>query len=319
MKKNEIINIEKIPKSAKKESSYKNFPIPEIIYKPNNKIFLFPRIKNLKNNNIELYKNICKNNDKKNNKVKKNISNSNKKEEICLSENNRINPKNRKNSIHSIIINSKNYPLQKYLHNNKQLKINNFKKKSILSKNNYINKNESSSNNSNNSQIKLKKNVQKITITSDKMYNRFKDGISKLKKKPLELVIDENNINHNYENKCNDIFKTTQVLPTIKLGCKYDQVDNNNNNNTEEEKNEYLEKLKKLMHKINKKNNNKSRNAYSILDNIKKKKTYDCERLIQKTSEEVKKYQERINYVYNNLKKTFDKSNNEWNYYDFNY
>ena len=319
MKKNEIINIEKIPKSAKKESSYKNFPIPEIIYKPNNKIFLFPRIKNLKNNNIELYKNICKNNDKKNNKVKKNISNSNKKEEICLSENNRINPKNRRNSIHSIIINSKNYPLQKYLHNNKQLKINNFKKKSILSKNYYINKNESSSNNSNNSQIKLKKNVQKITITSDKMYNRFKDGITKLKKKPLELVIDENNINHNYENKCNDIFKTTQVLPTIKLGCKYDQVDNNNNNNTEEEKNEYLEKLKKLMHKINKKNNNKSRNAYSILDNIKKKKTYDCERLIQKTSEEVKKYQERINYVYNNLKKTFDKSNNEWNYYDFNY
>ena len=317
MKKNEIINIEKIPKSAKKESSYKNFPIPEIIYKPNNKIFLFPRIKNLKNNNIELYKNICKNNDKKNNKVKKNISNSNKKEEICLSENNRINPKNRRNSIHSIIINSKNYPLQKYLHNNKQLKINNFKKKSILSKN-YINKNESSSNNSNNSQIKLKKNVQKITITSDKMYNRFKDGISKLKKKPLELVIDENNINHNYENKCNDIFKTTQVLPAIKLGCKYDQVENNNNTE-EEEKNEYLEKLKKLMHKINKKNNNKSRNAYSILDNIKKKKTYDCERLIQKTSEEVKKYQERINYVYNNLKKTFDKSNNEWNYYDFNY
>ena len=25
------------------------------------------------------------------------------------------------------------------------------------------------------------------------------------------------------------------------------------------------------------------------------------------------------NDTYNNLKKTFDKSNNEWNYYDFNY
>ena len=152
------------------------------------------------------------------------------------------------------------------------------------------------------------------------MYNHFfNNEISKLKQKPLELVTHKNNISIIDENN-NNIFKTTEILPTIKLGCKYDQGDNNHTN--DEDKDEFLEKLKIVMNKIKKKKK-KSRsrniftqNCYEVLDNMKKKKVNECERLIRETSEEVKLYKEKINSVYNNLKKTFEQ-NDEWNYYNY--
>ena len=60
------------------------------------------------------------------------------------------------------------------------------------------------------------------------------------------------------------------------------------------------------------------KNCYEILDDIKKKKTYDCERLIEKTSDEAQKYRKQIHLIYNNLKKTFEQ-NEEWNNFDYFY
>ena len=222
MQKNEILNIEKIPKSAKKESSYKNFPIPEIIYKPNNKIFLLPRIKNIKklniqfNNNIKYYnKKTNKNNDKIKNKT------NNKKEQLCLSENNKIKSNNSKKIIHNIIINSNNYPNFKVnsLCNKKKIKINNLK----LNQDNLINIHINDENNPKSSRININyfKNWPKITLTKDKMFNRFRDGISKLRKKRL-IVLEKNNKKDFDTNNKNDIFKTTEVFPNINIGCKYD-------------------------------------------------------------------------------------------------
>ncbi len=62
----------------------------------------------------------------------------------------------------------------------------------------------------------------------------------------------------------------------------------------------------------NRSRNNPGKNCYEILDSMRKKKTYDCEKLIEKTSEEVKQYKVRIFNNYNNLKMTFEK-NKEWN------
>lgn len=67
------------------------------------------------------------------------------------------------------------------------------------------------------------------------------------------------------------------------------------------------------IYKLKKKSRNlNSKNCYEILDDIKRKKTYDCEKLIEKTSEDVKNYQEKIKKVYTNLKKTLEE-NDEWN------
>ena len=329
MQKNEIIDIEKIPKSAKKESSYKNFPIPEIIYKPNNKIFLLPRIKNIKKLNIDFNHNIkySKNTNKNNDKIINNTTT--KKEQLCLSESNRIKSEKSKKIIHNIIINSKNYPNLKAnsLCNKPKININNLKLKSLLNKDNLINIHINDDNNPKSSRINIHlfKNWPKITLTKDKMFNRFRDGISKLRSKRLIILEknkkranDINNIN-DINNK-NDIFKTTEVFPNINIGCKYDPGDKNTME--EDEKIEFNEKIRDMVNKICNSNiksrNIRTRNCYEILDDLKKKRTYDCERLIEKTTEEVKDYKNRINCVYNNLKKTFEEGE-EWNNINYFY
>ena len=322
MRKKQIINLEKIPQSAKKESSYKNFPIPEIIFKPNNKIFLLPRIKNLNKINFEIFNNINKKNENNKNNIK--VNNVAQTEELILSENNRIKYKKSKKKIHNVIINSENYP--KLLNNIKNKKINTEKLKYLLNQNSHQNNKITEENKSRNKLIILNdnKNLPKLTISSDKMHNKFRDGRTKLRERELKDLARINNkiINDNSNNE-NDIFKSTEVFPSIKVGCKYDPDDKKTFE--EEEKAEFNQKIKEMMNKISKhktrSRNNPCKNCYEILDYIKKKKTYNCEKLIEKTSEEVKQYQQKINNVYNNLKKTFEEGQ-EWNnletFYDSN-
>ena len=327
MEKKEIINLKSIPQSAKKESSYKNFPIPEIIYKPNNKIFLLPRIK-YKRINIEFYNKISKNKENDKNNDKDNIKNNKKEEELCLPENNKNKTENSKNQIHNVIMNSKNYPKLKSLsinkYKNNQMK--NLKLKNILNQNNMniqITEENNSNRNIRNLNINLYKKLPKITLSSDKMFNKFRDGMSRLREKPLEVIANKNLITiNNIKNKNkNDIFETTETFPTIKLGCKYDPEDRNTTD--EEEKIWFSEKLKDMINKICtnkiKSRNLKNKNCYEILDDIKKKKTYDCEKLIEKTTEEVKEYKKQIIHVYKTLRKNFEESderNNLDNFYN---
>lgn len=313
MEKNDIINLENIPESPKKESSYKNFPFPEIIYKPKNKIILLPRIKNLKNINIELNKNNI------NNKQNENNNNSNSIKDKCLSENKRLKLEDSKKSVHNVIINPKQFPKLYSLPNKEKIKIHNLK--SIINKDNNLNINISEFSNCKSNCLYLNKNLPKITITSDKLYNRFKDGMSKLKQKPLEIITKKNNNSaHTIDNKKDDIFKTTEIFQNIKLGSKYDPEDVNSYQ--EDEKIEFNEKIKNLIYNLNNKKNRSRnihmKNCYEILDDIKKKKTYDCERLIEKTSDEAQKYRKQIHLIYNNLKKTFEQ-NEEWNNFDYFY
>ena len=305
MQKNELINIKNIPASSQTESAYKNFPIPQIFYKPNNKIYLLPRKKFAKKINIEFIINgINKNKKDKENKedtidiTKKNVN-----KEICISEEKRI---KKENSIHNVIINSENYPNLKSLSYKQKAKINNLR---LKPKNNNLNIHITDSNNSKKDfiNLKLKENLPKIN-------NVFRVRISKIKEKPLEIINQNNSNDENVRNKRNDIFKSTEVFPIIKLGCKYNIEDRNT---LEEEENiEFNAKLRKMLnniYKLKKKSRNiNSKNCYEILADIKRKKTYDCEKLIEKTSEDVKNYQEKIKKVYTNLKKTLEE-NDEWN------
>ena len=294
MQENEIINIKRIPQSSKKESSYKNFPIPQIFYKPKNKIFLLPRNKQIKKINIEfIMDRIKKEKEKTINKSKKNLYKG-----ICISEEKRIKNDNSKNSIHNVIINSKNYPNLDSLSKKQKTIINNLK---LKSKNNNLNIHVMDSNVSKNNQINLNENLPKIN-------NLYKERV---KQKRLEII---NQNNSNYIKNRNDIFKSTEVFPVIKVGCKYSNEDRNTLE--EDEQIEFNSKLRNMLNNIykkkNKSRNNNTKNCYEILEYIKKKKTYDCEKLIEKTEEEVKNYQEKIRDVYTNLKKTFE-DNDEWN------
>lgn len=328
MSKKEIISLKSIPQSAKKESSYKNFPIPEIIYKPNNKILLLPRIK-YKRINIEFFNKIYKT--KENRENNDSALNEKKEEKLHSSENIKIKQDNSKNTIHNVIINPKNYPSIKSLSNNKRKRIinriNNLKLKNLLNQN-FLSIQMTEENNCKSSRrninINLYKNLPKITLSSDKMNNRFRDGLSNLREKRLEIITNKRLLSRNdikNKNK-NDIFKTTEVFPTIKFGCKYDPDDKNTLE--EEEQIEFSDKLKDMINKIckskNKSRNIKNKNCYDILDDIKRKKKYICKKKIQKTSEEVKEYKNQIINVYTSLRKNFEEGD-EWqnldNFYNF--
>ena len=145
--------------------------------------------------------------------------------------------------------------------------------------------------------------------------NRFIDGLSNLKEKRLEIITNKSLLSRNAIKTKNkyDIFKTTEVFPTIKIGCKYDPDDKNTLE--EEEQIEFSDKLKDMINKIskskNKSRNIKNKNCYDILDELKRKKKYNCKKLIQKTSEEVKDYKNQIINVYTSLRKNFEEGD-EW-------
>ena len=334
MENNDIIDIEKIPESPRKESSYKNFPIPEIIYKPKNKIILLPRIKNINNNNynsnnkntnnnsIKNYNNKdFDNNNNSNNSIPHSNSNSKSKstKDKCFSEKKRLNSGKSKRTINNVILHPKIYPnLYSIQNKNKIVKLDNIKSLLNNKKNVGINISESINNckRKRNNYIHLKQYLPKITITSDKLYNNFRDGLSKLKQQPLEVIVKQNleNDKNTIDNRNNDIFKTTEVIQNIKVGSKFDPDDNTIEN---EEKNEFNEKLKNYMYNLNNKKKNKSRNlkiknCYEVLEDMKKKKTYDYERLIEKTSNEARQKKRQIFLIYNNLKKSFEQ-NDKWN------
>ena len=315
MQNNDIINVESIPKSAIKESSYKNFPKPEIILKSQKKIVLLPRIKNCKTIDIEI--------DKVNKSLDAYEPNKNdikQKEKISQSESKKLKVTK---SIHNLIIDTKNYPKLKLnslsnQHNSKN-NINNLKLKSLVSasKNQNINiVNETDENNNNT--INTNQNIEKndlpniFNISKDKAKRFFRfNKLPKLKPQPLESIIDKINAN----SLVNDnIFKTTEVFPTIKVGGKYDPEEVNTIE--EEEKVEFNEKIKYMMNKMslkkNRSRNTKIRNVYEILDDLKKKRVSDCKKLIQKTSKEVQMYKKKMDKMYNDLKKSFD-NEDEWN------
>ena len=315
MQNNDIINVESIPKSAIKESSYKNFPKPEIILKSQKKIVLLPRIKNCKTIDIEIDKG-----NKSQEAYEPNKKDIKKKEKISQSESKKLKITK---SIHNLIIDTKNYPKLKLnslsnQHNSKN-NINNLKLKSLVSasKNQNINiVNETDENNNNT--INTNQNIEKndlpniFNISKDKAKRFFRfNKLPKLKPQPLESIIDKINAN----SLVNDnIFKTTEVFPTIKVGGKYDPEEVNTIE--EEEKVEFNERIKIMMNKMslkkNRSRNTKIRNVYEILDDLKKKRVSDCKKLIQKTSKEVQMYKKKMDKIYNDLKKSFD-NEDEWN------
>jgi hypothetical protein len=324
MENNDIINIEKIPESAKKESSYKNFPIPEIIYKPKNKILLLPRIKNINNNNNNNNKDFDTNNNSKRNNNSNSNSNSVSKRDKCFSEKKRLKSGKSKKSVHNVILNSKKCQNFHSIPNkNKIVKLGKVKSRLKNGKNVEINISESINNCK---RHHLKKYLPKITITSDKLYHNFRDGVSKLKQKPLEEIIrkrneKQNNKNstQNRESRENDIFKTTEVIQHIKVGCKYDPEDNNTIE--DDGKNEFNEKLKNYMNglsniKKNKSRNLRTKNCYEILEDLKRKKTYDCEKLIVQTTNQARRKKREIFLIYNNLRKSIEQ-NDDWNINDY--
>ena len=321
MQNNDIINVESIPKSDIKESSYKNFPKPEIILKPKKKIVLLPRIKNFKTIDIEIDKG-----NKSHEAYEPNKNDMKQKEKVSQSESKKLKIAK---SIHNFIINTKNYPklVPNSLSNNHNSKnnIKNLKLKSLVSasKNQSINKvNETDDNNNNNSNniISTNQNVEKeksdlpniFNISQDKAKRFFRfNQLPKLKPQSLESIIDKINAN----SLVNDnIFKTTEVFPTIKVGGKYDPEEVNTIE--EEEKVEFNERIKIMMNKMslkkNRSRNTKIRNVYEILDDLKKKRVSDCKKLIQKTSKEVQMYKKKMDKMYNDLKKSFD-NEDEWN------
>ena len=319
MQNNDIINVESIPKSDIKESSYKNFPKPEIIFKPQKKIVLLPRIKNFKTIDIEIDKG-----NKSHEGYEPNKNDIKQKEKISQSESKKLKIAK---SIHNLIIDTKNYPKLvlnslSNKHNSKN-NINNLKLKSLLSasKNQSINKvNETDDNNNSNNIISTNQNVEKeksdlpniFNISQDKAKRFFRfNKLPKLKPQPLESIIDKINAN-SVDNE--SIFKTTELFPTIKVGGKYDPE--GVNTIEEEEKVEFNERIKIMMNKMslkkNRSRNSKNRNVYEILDDLKKKRVSDCKKLIQKTSKEVQMYRKKMDKMYNDLKKSFD-NENEWN------
>ena len=314
MDKNDIINIEDIPKSPQRESSYKKFPIPQIIQKKNKKIFLLPRIKNLKALDFDIEKDIT--NDigisRKKNSKEKEIS------FVDNSKNKRLNSEKSKKIIHTIEINSKKYPKLISLSKNKS-KINNIKFKSLLNQNISLNMNKedlSSINNKSSCKKIFGNDLPKIMPLPEKPKFVFRSRMSKLKPKPLESVIheiDSNNI-HTIHKEKDNIFKTTDAFPNIKIGSKYNPEDVNSFE--EEEKVEFNENLKNILEKLNLKKirtrNNRERNCYEILTDLRKKKVYNCQKLIEKTSDEVRIFKEQLDSYYNKLRKSFEQ-NDDWN------
>ena len=316
MQNNDIINVESIPKSAIKESSYKNFPKPEIILKSQKKIVLLPRIKNYKTIDIEIDKG-----NKSHDAYEPNKNDIKQKEKISQSESKKLKIAK---SIHNLIIDTKNYPKLKLnslsnQHNSK-ININNLKLKSLVSasKNQNINIVNETDENNNNNIISTNQNIEKndlpniFNISKDKAKRFFRfNKLPKLKPQPLESIIDKINAN-SLDN--DNIFKTTEVFPTIKVGGKYDPE--GVNTIEEEEKVEFNEKIKYMMNKMslkkNRSRNTKIRNVYEILDDLKKKRVSDCKKLILKTSKEVQMYKKKMDKMYNDLKKSFD-DEDEWN------
>ena len=315
MQNNDIINVESIPESDTKESSYKNFPKPEIIFKPQKKIVLLPRIKNFKTIDIDLDKG-----NKSHEACEPNKYDIKQKDKVSLSENKKLKIAK---SIHNLIIGPKNYPnlILNSLSNshNSKININNLKQKSLVnaSKNLNINKVQETDDNNNNNIISTSQNMEKsnlpniFNISQDKAKRFFRfSNLPKLKPKPLESIIDKINAN-SIEN--DSIFKTTELFPTIKVGGKHDPE--GLNSIEEEEKVEFNERIKYMMNKMslkkNRSRNAKNRNVYEILDDLKKKRISDCKKLIQKTSKEVKMYKRKMDKMYNDLKKSFD-NEEEW-------
>ena len=159
MQNNDIINVESIPESDTKESSYKNFPKPEIIFKPQKKIVLLPRIKNFKTIDIDLDKG-----NKSHEACEPNKYDIKQKDKVSLSENKKLKIAK---SIHNLIIGPKNYPnlILNSLSNshNSKININNLKQKSLVnaSKNLNINKVQEPDDNNNNNIISTSKNMEK--------------------------------------------------------------------------------------------------------------------------------------------------------------
>jgi hypothetical protein len=311
MQNNNIINVESIPQSDIKESSYKNFPKPEIIYKPRKKIALLPRIKKFKSKDNEI--------DKKNKSLDEyepNKKKSKQREAISLTENKKL---KLTKSINSLIIDTKNYPnlIPNSLSNNHNSKINNLILKSFLSasKNQNINKVQETDGNYSNIII-TNQNIEKnniFNISQDKANRLFRfNSLPKLKPQPLESIIDKININSIDRDS---IFKSTEIFPAIKVGGRHETE--GENTIQEEEKIEFNERLKFMMNKMSlKKNINriaKDRNVYEILDALKKKRLSNCKKLIQKTSKEVQMFRKKMDKMYSDLKKSFD-NEEKWNY-----
>ena len=212
---------------------------------------------------------------------------------------------------------------------NSKININNLKLKSLegVNNNQSINKiHETECNNNNIIRVNKnfeKNNIQKIfNISQDKAKRFFRfNNLPKLKPQPLEQIIDKININ-NMDN--DSIFKSTEVFPTIKVGCKFGSE--GEYTIQEEEKTEFDERLKFMMNKMslkkNKTRNVKVRDVYKILDDIKKKKVSNCKKSIKKTSKEVQMYKKKMDKLYNDLKKSFDYgdewNNNKNNFFEFN-
>ena len=313
MQNNDIINVESIPKSDINESSYKNFPKPKIILKSQKKKVLLPRIKNYKTIDIEIDRG-----NKSHDEYEPYKNDIKQKEKILQSESKKLKITK---SIHNLIIDTKKYPKLKLnslsnQHNSKN-NINNLKLKSLViaSKNQNINiVNETDENNNNiiSTNQNIEKNDLPKIISKDKA-KRFLpfNKLPKLKPQSLESIIDKINAS-SLDN--NNIFKTTEVFPTIKVGGKYDPEAVNTIE--EEEKVEFNEKIKYMMNKMslkkNRSRNVKIRNVYEILDDLRKKRVSDCKKLIQKTSKEVEMYKKKMDKMYNDFKKSFD-DEDEWN------
>ena len=316
MQNNDIINVESIPKSDIKESSYKNFPKPEIILKPKKKIVLLPRIKNFKTIDIEIDKG-----NKSHEAYEPNKNDMKQKEKVSQSESKKLKIAK---SIHNLIIDTKNYPklILNSLSNkhNSKININNLKLKSLLSesKNQNIKKVNETDDNNNNNIINTNQNLEKsdlpniFNISQDKAKRFFRfNKLPKLKPQPMESIIDKINAN---SMDSDSIFKTTELFPTIKVGGKYDPE--GVNTIEEEEKVEFNERIKYMMNKMslkkNRSRNIKNRNVYEILEDLKKKRISDCKKLIQKTSKEVQMCKKKMDKMYIDLKKSFD-NEDEWN------
>ena len=319
MQNNDIINSESILESDRKESSYKIFHKPEIIYKPKNQIVLLPRIKNFRTIELELDKA-----NKSHEGYEPNNNDIKQKKNISLSENKKFKITK---SIHNLKIDTKKYPnlVLNSLSNKHNSKINNLKQKSLVSasRNQNIKKlNETDDNNNNINSIDQnieKRNMPNIfNISQDKAKSFFRfNKLPKLKIQPLESIFDKINTK-SIDN--DSIYKITDLL---KFGSKYDPK--GVNTIEEEEKVEFNERIKSMMSKMSLKKtrsrNTKNRNVYEILEDLKKKKVSDCTKLVQKTSKEVQMYRKKMDKMYNNFKKSFDNEvewNNKTNLFDIN-
>ena len=94
------------------------------------------------------------------------------------------------------------------------------------------------------------------------MFNRFRDGISKLR--PKRLIVLENNNKKDFDtNNKNDIFKTTENFPNINFGSKYDPGDKNTIE--DDEKIEFSEKIRDMINKICNSNIKSRKNSFQKL------------------------------------------------------